>query len=148
MDLRLVEKRRGPEEDCYSWQRFELREQFNRAWWNDLRLFDANAIYYEVRRGDVEVARVELDDHADFAHGFGGPKLGTSGLEIQFIEVAPEFRGGHVGTETIGLLNVAHPGRRLMALSERADGFWASLGWDRYPHPEHAEGRPLYVQPE
>lgn len=148
MDLELIEKRRPPSENRYTWQRFEQSEHFNERWWNEPRLFDDSATYLEVRLDGVEVARVELDDQADFAHEFGAPRLGGIALEIQFIEVAPAYRGKGVGTQVIALLSAANPGRRLVAFSEQADECWASLGWERYEHPEQAPWRrPLYIQP-
>jgi len=37
---------------------------------------------------------------------------------------------------------------RLFAYSEEAHGFWASLGWDRFDHPEGPQfHRPLFIQP-
>lgn len=149
MDLELIEKKRLSSESRYVWQRFEQSEHFNKRWWNEPRLFDDGATYFEVRLNGVEVARVELDDRADFAHEFGAPRLGAIALEIQFIEVAPAHRGKGVGTQVIALLSAANPSCRLVAFSEEADGFWASLGWERYEHPEQAPWRrPLYVQPD
>ncbi|WP_026875686.1 GNAT family N-acetyltransferase [Jiangella gansuensis] len=148
MRLVLIEKRRGRDDDRYTWQRFELSESFNERWWNEPRLLDAGATYFEVRLDGVEVARVELDDQADFAHDFGAPRLGAAALEIQFIEVAPAHRGKGIGTEVVARVAASNPGRRLLALSEHADEFWSSLGWQRYGHPEgHQRRRPLYLQP-
>ncbi|WP_198663566.1 GNAT family N-acetyltransferase [Jiangella endophytica] len=148
MRLVLIEKRRRPDDDRYTWQRFELSEHFNERWWNEPRLFDDSATYFEVRLDGVEVARVELDDRVGFARDFGAPQLGAAALEIQFIEVAPAYRGRGIGTEVVTRIAALHPGCRLMALSEHADEFWSSLGWQRYERPErHLRGQPLYLQP-
>jgi hypothetical protein len=40
------------------------------------------------------------------------------------------------------------PNRRLLAFSEEADGFWTSLGWERFDHPDGPRFyRPLFIQP-
>jgi hypothetical protein len=45
-------------------------------------------------------------------------------------------------------LGTRHPERRLLAFSEEADDFWASLGWTRYDHPEGPRSyRLLFMQP-
>lgn len=148
MDLELIEKRRESGKDRFVWQPFERSERFNHGWWNHPLRVDDASIYLQVQLGGVEVARVELDDRADFTHEFGAPRLGAVALEIQFIEVAPAYRGKGVGTQVIALLSAVNPGRRLVAFSEQADEFWASLGWERYEHPEQAPWRrPLYIQP-
>ena len=39
-----------------------------------------------------------------------------------------------IGSAVVRLLQDDHPGRRLVAFSEGAEGFWSSVGWDRYEH--------------
>lgn len=97
----------------------------------------------------AEVARVELDDPGGINPEYVGvPTLGPERLEIQFIEVAAASRGRRVGTEVVRALEDRHANRRLFAYSEEAHGFWASLGWDRFDHPEGAQfHRPLFIQP-
>jgi hypothetical protein len=34
-----------------------------------------------------------------------------------------------------------------VVFSEEADGFWASLGWERYDYPEEPGYRALFIQP-
>jgi ribosomal protein S18 acetylase RimI-like enzyme len=96
----------------------------------------------------IEVARVELDHDFRGSKHVGAPRLGSGTLEIQFIEVAVSHRRRGVGAVVVRSLVAAHADRRFLALSEEADEFWASLGWDRYdywdgPH----QYRPLFVQP-
>ena len=70
------------------------------------------------------------------------PRCGDRrGAPDQFIEVAIAARGRGGGTRVVRGLAERHPGRRLLAYSEGADGFWASLGWERFDHPE---GRPEF----
>lgn len=104
--------------------------------------------YVQVRLNGIEVAPVGLD------HGFrgsvhvGAPTLGTSALEIQFIEVAESYRCRGIGAEVVRLLIERHPDRRFLAMSEDADKFWAAIGWDRYDHGDGPQRyRPLFVQP-
>jgi ribosomal protein S18 acetylase RimI-like enzyme len=73
--------------------------------------------------------------------------LESNALEIQFIEVANECRRQGIGTEIVRELAATHPNRTLVAFSEQADEFWASLGWRRYDHPKEPRfHRPLFIQ--
>jgi GNAT superfamily N-acetyltransferase len=96
----------------------------------------------------VEVARVELDDDAGINPTYANvPTIGPERLEIQYIEVATAARERGIGARVVQALAERHPDRRLMAYSEGADGFWASLSWDRFDHPEGQFHRPLFIQP-
>jgi GNAT superfamily N-acetyltransferase len=96
----------------------------------------------------VEVARVELDHHFGGSLHVGAPELGATALEIQFMEVAASHRRQGIGAPVVERLEDEYPDRRLLALSEGADEFWASLGWERF---DYSDGlrlyRPLFVQP-
>lgn len=82
-----------------------------------------------------EVARVELDDPGGVNPQYlGVPKLGPERLEIQFFEVDTSARGRGVGTRAVRALEDRHPERRLFAYSEESNGFWTSLGWERFDH--------------
>ncbi len=112
-------------------------------WWNTRRGF-RNPWYVQVLRGGVEVARVELDDPGGINPEYAGvPELGPERLEIQKFEVARGARYLGVGTAVVRALEERHAGRRLFAYSD-ADGFWGSLGWDRFDHPER--GATLFIQ--
>lgn len=96
---------------------------------------------------DVEVARVEIDDPGGINPAYTGvPDLDPERLEIQFIEVADAAHRRGVGTHVVYALQERHPDRRLFAYSEEADDFWASLGWERFDHP-NGINRPLFIQP-
>ncbi|WP_409431024.1 hypothetical protein ACJEIK_02995 [Mycobacterium sp. SMC-16] len=44
-------------------------------------------------------------------------------------------------------LRERHPNRRLFAYYEEAHGFWASLGWERFDHPDGEQlHRPLFIK--
>lgn len=81
---------------------------------------------------DTRVALLELDQSNDRAYWQGtayqltpeGPEV----LEIQFIDVRDTHRGRGIGTTIIDQLTARYPDLQLIALSERADHFWESLG--------------------
>lgn len=60
--------------------------------------------------------------------GFSPPTGPPSNLDLS--------RGRGVGTQVVQGLGKRQRGNRLLAYSERADGFWASLGWERFDHPD------------
>lgn len=105
----------------------------------------------EVHIGAEEIARIELDQKVAPADYVGVPPLGVSPLEIQLIEVRGDLRCKGIGRKIVGALASKYPDRRLVAFSEGADGFWASLDWSRHLHRTDREPnpryRPLYVQP-
>lgn len=70
--------------------------------------------------------------------------MGRQALQIEMIEVHAEHRLRGIGTSAVSALIEAFPDRRLVAFSE-AHGFWASLKWDRFEHPEHARAVPVVV---
>lgn len=147
MDLVLIEKRRGPDDNRYSWRPFADSEGFEDRWWDDIKSFDDTSTYLEVCRAGIEVARVELGERVNIEHYLDVPPLGDTALEIQLIEVHKEHRRQGIATDVVRLLACAHPDRRLVAFSEEADQFWDSLGWHRHEHPEGSlRMRPLYIQ--
>lgn len=47
----------------------------------------------------------------------------------------------------VSALRERHPNRRLFAYYEEAHGFWASLGWERFDHPDGEQlHRPLFIK--
>lgn len=148
MTFDFIEKRPAPG-DQVVWFPFAENDDFSPSWW-DYRSIDGNRSYtlLEVHQGGVEVARIELDPDVAIDHYLGTPELGNTALEIELIEVAESHRRRGVGTKIIRALAFRYPERRLLAFSEEADDFWASLGWTRYDHPEGPQlNRPLFIQP-
>lgn len=147
--LELIEKRRG-RANKYGWEPFEPSDNFNPDWWEHQSYYKDDPWYVQVLRGGVEVGRVELDESIDFRHYVADPHLQSIALEIQFIEVSTEYLRQGIGTEIVRELAATHSSRRLVALSEQADEFWASLGWRRYGHPKERKRpqgyRPLFIQ--
>ena len=148
MNLELRDVRRAPGDDKYLWTPFELSDDFTPDWWDRVPYLDDDPHYVQVLHDGAEVARVELDhDFRGSAH-VGAPRLGDQALEIQFLEVADPHRGQGIGTEVVRLLVEQYPSHRLLAMSEDADGFWSSLGSDRYDHRDGPQRyRPLFVAP-
>ena len=148
-NLTLTLRELHPGRDCkLIWWPFEATAGFNPAWWcRAAHLNGPIPRYFSVVDGKVEVARIELEEDVDLAH-YGAPELREYALEIQFIEVHDHHRGRGIGREVVRLISKQNPGKSLVALSEDADGFWSSLGWERIDHPDGPEHyRPLFVQP-
>ena len=153
MSLTLVELER-PEGERF-WFPFTYEEAglgFTDQWWHHGPVHPGStSIYLRVLENNTEVARVELDNEVEFDHYADVLTLGTTALEIQFIEVHVDHRGRGIGHEVIDLLRDDYPDRRLVAFSEGADRFWSSLGWRRHLHADPEEApyfRPLFIQPQ
>ncbi|CPR69922.1 GNAT family N-acetyltransferase [Mycobacteroides abscessus] len=147
MDLRLVDLRRGPADDCWWTPAFDETVTYEHPdWWNPHNFGTEDPWYVQVLEHGVEVARVELKEDVDIDHYANVPAVGSERLEIAFIEVATAECGRGIGTQVMRELERRHPGRRLLAYSEEADGFWASLGWEPFHHPE-GDWRTLFIQP-
>lgn len=145
--MALVDLRRGTA-NKYSWRPpFDSTIAYeNERWWDHAPYFAEDPWYVQVLEAGVEVARVELDDLGGINPEYTDvPALGPERLEIQFIEVATAARGRGVGTRVMRGLEQRHANRRLFAYSEEADGFWTSLGWDRFDHPDGSH-RALYIR--
>lgn len=149
MSLELIDHRRGSASE-YSWlPPFDWTVEYqNDRWWDEPRYYSDEPWFVQVMEDGVEVARVELDDPGGINPTYVNvPAIGPERLEIQCIEVATAARGRRIGTQVVQALVQRHPDRRLMAYSEDAHDFWASLGWDRFDHPEGPQfHRPLFIQ--
>lgn len=152
MAFEFVDLHRG-DASRYSWiPPFDWSQHYdNDRWWNELRELDTDPWFVQVLDKRTEVARIGLEATIEIDHYAGVPDIGPEGLEIQFFEVATAARGKRVATQVIQQLAQRHPDRRFLAYSERADKFWASLGWPRFkpPHfdPEHEEPSTLFIAP-
>jgi GNAT superfamily N-acetyltransferase len=144
----LVDRRRDPGDDKYTWVPFEPSDQFTSAWWDDPPYLDDDPWFVQALLDGEDVARVNLDPEVHIDHYAGVPDLGGSGLEIAFFEVSAAHQRRGIGTAVIRSLVAEHPDRRFVAFSEEADEFWVSLGWERFLNatdPDHY--RPLFIQP-
>ena len=148
MSVELQDIRRGPGDDRYTWTPFGLNDQFNGDWWDSPPYLSDDPHFVLARAQGIEVARVELDYDFRGSLHVGAPDLGASALEIQFIEVAAPHRRHGFGAEVVERLAATYPDRHLLAMSEGADEFWSSLGWNRYDYWEGPiQYRPLFIQP-
>jgi hypothetical protein len=148
--VRLVELERPRSQRV--WFPFEHADGYTDQWWLEAEFGYTNARWFSVQVDGLEVGRVKLDEgDVSIDHYTGTPCLGLAALQIEFIEVRGDYRLRGVGTSAVAALTEAFHGRRLVAFSEAADGFWASLGWDRFEHPDHAaypwSYRVLFIQP-
>ncbi|BBX13050.1 hypothetical protein MNVM_21310 [Mycobacterium novum] len=75
------------------------------------------------------------------------PRVGRSLMPLRQVHRGTAARRRKIGTQVVQALSVRNPDRRLLAYSEGADEFWASLGWDRFDHPD-GRHRALFIQPE
>lgn len=153
MSLTLVELDRPVGERL--WFPFTYEEAglgFNNQWWYNGPVYPhSKSVFLRVLENNNEVARVHLDNEVGIDHYANVPPLGATALEIQFIEVHNHHRGRGIGHAVVDLLHNRYPGRRLVAFSEGADGFWSSLGWRRHLHADPEEvrfSRPLFIQPQ
>jgi len=138
--------------DPYAWLPFlDEQERYTLGWWTDcyhLREATGSRWFVACHNG-VEVGRVEVDAASGEDYYMGSAVLGDGPiLDIEFIDVAVDFRRRGAATAIVQHLISAFPGHRLVAFSEDADAFWSSLGWLRIEHPDgDALYRPLFVQP-
>ncbi|GAT10197.1 N-acetyltransferase [Mycolicibacterium novocastrense] len=152
MTFEFVDLRRGTA-NRYSWvPPFDESQRYDHdRWWDEVRELDDDPWYVQVLDARTEVARIKLGDRIEIDHYAGVPDLGAEGLEIDFFEVATEARGKRVGTLVIEQFARRHPDRRLLAYSERADEFWASLGWSSFMppdyDPDHEDPSTLFIAP-
>jgi GNAT superfamily N-acetyltransferase len=133
----------------YQWEPYVTDAGFRVDWWH--RPWDLGDRYslWSLFDDGVEVARIELDEQVYYDHYDGDPPLGPAVLEVDFFEVSVLARGRGVGRAALEMIAEQHQGRRLVAFSEEADGFWARVGWTRYDHPDGFPlYRPLFVAPE
>jgi GNAT superfamily N-acetyltransferase len=148
-DLELFEHRLPAGVSRYEWQPYARDAGFTYEWWH--RLWDLGHRYslWSVVDGDVEIARIELDQEVHYDHYNGVPHLGPNVLEVDFFEVSAALRRQGLGRAALELVAERNPGRRLVAFSEEADAFWAGLGWTRYDHPDGFPSyRPFFVASE
>lgn len=132
----------------------EAHRGFDRSWW-EYRFFTGapNDWYFSVLdHQDREVARLELDETFPIeAYPSAARAVRRPVLEVEFFEVRDDHRLTGVGTAAVALALASFQDRQLVAMSEQADEFWASLGWSRHRHRDDAGPRefsqPLYVAP-
>jgi hypothetical protein len=128
---------------------FRDHEGFTEEWWNGGVWDDGpgETVFVSVRGSGAEVARAELalgKVPPNTYPGWTGPGPFAA---IEFFEVAEDSRANGIGRRAVTAIAALFPRYRLRAMSEGADGFWASLGWDVLQHQSDARYRRLYVSP-
>lgn len=152
MAFEFVDLRRG-DANRYAWlPPFDESQRYDHdRWWDEVDELDPAPWFVQVLDGRTEVARIKVDGFNEIGHYTGVPDLGPEGLAIELFEVAIEVRGRGVGTQVVQEFARRHPDRRLLAFSERADAFWASLGWPGFLpsdyDPDHEDPKTLFVAP-
>lgn len=147
MPLQLIDLRPGPADDRWWMPPFDEAVTYAHPdWWSPILHGTDDPWYVQVLAAGAEVARIELKEDVDIEHYANLPAVGSEKLEIAFIEVAAAACGRGIGTEAVRALEQRHRDRRLLAYSEEADGFWASLGWEPFHHPD-GDWRTLFIQP-
>lgn len=121
---------------------YTLVPGFRTDWWQRTLAGAPRDWFRFVDPHHEELVRVEVKPHSNA--GYEGVAVPSDGFaEVTFFEVRDGHRGCGYGTEAIELLTDFYQGQRLAAFSERADGFWDSVGWT--PHlprlgPDDYEG--------
>lgn len=128
---------------------FEASEDFTQECWQAHEVIAASEAdsFYSFLRGETEVARMLLVDPAGPIEGYEIPPDLQDAVHIDFIEVAGGYRGQGLGSRAVELVQQIFPGRTFVALAGGNEGFWESLGWNRYEHRQGAARPPLCVSP-
>jgi hypothetical protein len=134
-----------------SWLPFpDGHDRYSTTWWTDPSRFRRamGRRWFAAHWGDSEVGRLEVAVKSATAYYVSAAVLGAAPiLEIERLEVASADRCRGIGTAIVTKLSTAFPGHRLVASSEQADGFWASLRWKPIPRPQEPHLPTLFAQP-
>lgn len=126
---------------------FSESDDFTDVWWEDtIYGFEPSQHFYSVYDGQNEVVRVETEIQDILNEEYEVSAHPGPYAVIHFFEVSEDHHRKGYGTEAVQLIADRYEAMPLVAFSEGADDFWASLGWTRYEHktePDHS--RPMYV---
>lgn len=114
---------------------------FNPRWWS--RSFPASSLRLRAVLSGAEVARVEMDANPRPGPGDLGPIR-----EIYSIEVSAAHRGQGIGGRVVQHLSERFNDARLIASTNEAVGWWTSLNWLRFNHPDLTGSWTAFVSPE
>lgn len=123
-------------------------EAFPGRWWNEWdRIGDNSTRALNFTKGGEEVARAEVDPEARIiASNYVGAGLREDIVDVTFFEVRESRHRQGIGRAAAALIVDHYPGRDLVAFSQDADHFWASIGWQRFTRVDNDEGFPsLFV---
>ncbi|MFC5177335.1 GNAT family N-acetyltransferase [Nocardioides taihuensis] len=148
MHFDFIEHQRPPG-PAYLWRPFgdgrRSDPNFNARWWSERNFLDTSRLL-SVEVNGVELARIEIDRVPHLASSQGASHLGLV-REIHYLEVSRAHVGQGLGTEIVGWLEAEFSDARLIASTDSAVGFWASLGgWELVDHADGIRGDwALYV---
>lgn len=127
---------------------FEESPEFDDDWWRVGRpVYESSRTVHNIQAviQGHEVARaLVVDDRAPVSAAYGVPYDTAGFLEISLFETALSVRRYGVGAKVVKLVGRKFGDRPMIAFSEDADAFWASLGWERFDH-ENGRNRPLFI---
>lgn len=149
MRLEVIELRRAGEQDRYWRKPFNHDSRFMKErWWHGQAPMSDASWYVSALLDGEEVARAELNEDVGLDSYDTGSLLSPRKLQLTLLEVCTAHRRRGIATHLVGQIAGMYSGRQLLALSEDADEFWASLGWDRV---DRVEGlmrfQPLFISP-
>lgn len=128
---------------------FEASEDFTQECWqaNEVIAASPSDSFYSFLLSGEEVVRMLIVDPADPFDGYGLAPGPSAAVLIDFMEVAAGYRHQGYGSRAIELIKHHLPGRTFTALPGGDEGFWTSMGWQRYEHSQNENHPPLFVSP-
>ncbi|HEX9229522.1 MAG TPA: hypothetical protein VF885_23240 [Arthrobacter sp.] len=127
---------------------FESSPEFYDRWWRvGQPVYESSRTVLNIQGVlcGYEIARaLVVDDRQPVSEAYGVPFSTQDFLEISFFETAQSVRRRGVGTKVVQMIRQELGDRPMIAFSEDADPFWASLGWERFEH-ENGRNRPLFI---
>jgi ribosomal protein S18 acetylase RimI-like enzyme len=128
---------------------FEASEDFTQECWQASEVIGSSASdrFYSFLLPGQEVVRMLIVDPAGALDGYDVPQGLGNAVQIDFIEVAAGYRAQGYGSRAMELMQRHLPGRTVVALSGGDEGFWTSLGWQRYENSRGGDHPSLFVSP-
>lgn len=128
---------------------FEASEDFTQECWqaNEVIAASPSDSFYSFLLAGQEVVRMLIVDPVGPFDGYGLAPEPTAAVLIDFMEVAASYRHQGYGSRAVELMQKHLPGRTVVALPGGDEGFWTSMGWQRYEHSQNGDHPPLFVSP-
>ncbi|WP_247046067.1 GNAT family N-acetyltransferase [Arthrobacter rhizosphaerae] len=128
---------------------FEASEDFTQECWQASEVIAASPAdcFFSFLLEGHEVVRMLIEDPAGSLDGYDVAADPEDVVLIDFMEVAAGYRRQGYGSRAVELLKNRFPGRTIVAIPGGDEGFWTSLGWQRYEHIQGGEKPALFVSP-
>jgi GNAT superfamily N-acetyltransferase len=128
---------------------FEASEDFTQESWQVSEVIASSTSdrFYSFLLAGQEVVRMLIVDPAGPLDGYDVPQGLGDAVQVDLIEVAGGYRGQGYGSRAMELVQRHLPGRTIVALPGGDEGFWTSLGWQRYENSQGGDHPPLFVSP-